>query len=148
MTSASHSVSPGSSSSPSPAPSASAPSPAGFTSSAIFSADLDPRSLAIASLVGSLRNAERLAGELFAAQGRLAQTAIAAEATLGLSAVAGQPILKRLADAQSGTAAVRADLVSGHRLLERLAQHLDIQMSDFGDTGKPPQGLLDAPAVG
>lgn len=88
--------------------------------------------------MGALHRCEALAGALYAAQGSLSQAAIEAEQALGLSAVVGQSVLNPMADAQQRTAAVRADLVTAHRRLERLGDRLGIDVGMYGDLGKTP----------
>lgn len=91
-------------------------------------------------MVGSLRRCEQLAADLLAEQSRLTGHALAAERTIGLSAVSTQSILAELIEATTATAGTRARLVAGHRRLERLGHLLNIDMSLYGDAGKTPGG--------
>ncbi|WP_174280154.1 hypothetical protein [Sphingomonas bacterium] len=99
-------------------------------------------------MVGALHRCERLAAELYAEQGRLAQAAIAAETQLGLSAVAGQLILHELGEAQGHAVRARGHLVAGHRQLERLGKRMGLDVEMFGDSGKPPAEDGLRPALG
>lgn len=100
-------------------------------------------------MVGALHRCERLAAELYAEQGRLAQAAIAAETQVGLSAVASQSILHELSQAQRRTARVRGHLVAGHRQLERLGKRMGLDVEMYGDAGKPPleDGFMPTPSA-
>jgi len=127
-------------------PSASALSPQASTSSTISSADADRRKTAVANVAARLRQFENLLDEAFAVGGTLASALVEARQSHALSAVVGHKAFAAIAEAQLAVTHARGHSVAGHRFLDRIADALAIDVSMFGDGGKPPMpGMVDEP---
>lgn len=127
------------------AASASALSHPAFASSATSSDDR--RSAAVLDVADQLRRFENLLDQTFAVGGDLARALVEARTSHEVSAVVGHKVFQAVAEAQLAVTQARGHAVSGHRLLDRVAEALRIDPALFGDTTKPAIALVDEPRM-
>lgn len=94
----------------------------------------------MARLVNALHAYEQLLQALFSNGGHLAVAAIEAQTGENISPICGHQVLAAISNAQLMVAGALGHVADGHRQLEVLGRKLGIDVTDFGDVLKPPEG--------